>query len=136
MKNQYKLLQEKYDEINLPAIKGAENDIKFVKDIFKFIEGITVEEAEELIHYVDTEFRKEHGFHPDGETITELYWQLVWVYGDSNGLIDRYGTNWISPNAEEKAKKHVIEKMYNGSVGKRKREAIFNKDNPGIEMDI
>ena len=60
----------------------------------------------------------------------------MWVYGEENGLIDSHGTSWNSPEDREKAKKHVIKEMYNACVGERKRLAVLNKDNPGIEMDI
>jgi len=137
MRNQYKVLSEKYNAINdVHTLNEENNNIEFVNDIFKYIKGITLEEAEELTHYVDTGFRKQHGFDPDGETIEEIYFQFVYVYGEENGLINKYGTDWISPKAEEKARKHVMQVMYNGSVGERKRQTALNKDNPGIEMDI
>ena len=137
MRNQYKLLSEKYNAINdVHTLNEENNNIEFVNDIFKYIKGITLEEAEELIHYVDTKLRRINGFHPDGETIEEIYFQFVWVYGEENGLIDRHGANWKSPADREKAKKHVMQEMYNACIGERKRLAALNKDNPGIEMDI
>ena len=131
------VLQEKYNAINDVHILNEEtNNIEFVNDIFKYIKGITLEEAEELIHYVDTKLRRINGFHPDGETITEIYFQFAWIYGEDNGLIDTHGASWKSPADREKAKKHVMQEMYNACVGERKRLVALNKDNPGIEMDI
>jgi len=130
-----KVLQEKYNAINDVHILNEEKDnIEFVNDIFKYIKGITLEEAEELVHYADTTLRRINGFHPDGETITEIYLQFAWVYGEDNGLID--GSSWNSPTDREKAKKHVMQEIYNGCIGEKKRQAALNKDNPGIEMDI
>ena len=136
MRDQYKVLAEKYGELNHHVHNQAGNNMEFVRDIFKFIEGATIDEAIELLHYVDTVFRKQHGFHPDGETVTEIYLHFVGVYGEENGL--KYNGSWINPEGREKARKHVMQVMYNGSVEEteKKRQAILNKDNPGIEMDI
>jgi len=137
MRNQYKILAEKYNSITTTHILNEENDhAEFINDIFKYLKGITLEEAEELVHYADTTFRKIYGFHPDEETIAEIYLQLAWVYGEDNGLIDRHGSGWNSLEASEKAKKHVMQEIYDGCIGERKRQAALNKDNPGIEMDI
>jgi hypothetical protein len=130
MKNQYKLLAEKYGTINATyPLNEDEDGMEFANDIFKYIKGITLEEAEELVHYVDTTLRRINGFHPDGETITEIYRQFVSVYREENGLID-------SPEGEEIAKEQIMQEMYNASVRERKRQAALNKGNPGIEMDI
>jgi hypothetical protein len=135
MRAQYKLLAEKYGTINATyPLNEDEDDMEFVNDIFKYIKGITLEEAEELVHFVDTTLRRINGFHPDGETITEIYREFVWVYGEENGLINP--DDWNNPEDEEIAKKHIMQQFYNVSVGERKRQAALNKDNPGIEMDI
>ena len=91
-------------------------------DISKYFPKMTEDDKKAIIEYAGTDVRKEHGFHPNGETIDDIYHQLAWVYGEDNGLMGTH--DWNTVKGEQKAKSYIIKKWYTSSKFYKKQKEV------------
>ena len=140
MRNQYKLLAEKYDIINdarrsLVTTNGplVKVDPEDVPDVYKNNPHIMAN-LDKIAKYFFTKVEPE--FYEDylnGDlTLGDIYIVRCEDYNEGEGL------DWME--AEDKVNKYFLKAYKKWWVievkNEKKRQVALNKDNPGIEMDI
>ena len=121
-----------FKQFIIEQLGWEDNYTDLLNDISKYFPKMSEVDKKAIVEYAGTDVRKDYGFRPNGETIDDIYRQLVWVYGDNNGLIDSNGSDWNTDKAEQKAKSYIIKQWYNSSkILKKQKEVkdIISKNN-------
>ncbi len=98
MRNQYKVLAEKYSLINaafssLTGNFNTEGNQDLIRALHTYT-PCTTADIEALINWMNQTYRKELGFAPPSETSEtndDIFMQLVYVYAGDNGLLNKHG---------------------------------------------
>jgi len=134
MRNQYKILAEKYNLIKEASMEPLKHT--FLVEIMLGYTALNKIEIPEFIDWADKIYRVELGFHPEGETLDEIAEQLVFVYGEDNGLLVK--GEWKNSQAKRAAESHVANMFYNAFVPLSKAGKALKKgsDEAGFDLDV
>jgi hypothetical protein len=145
MRNQYKILAEKYNLINeafssLTGNFNTEGSQDLIQALLKYT-PCTAGDTQRIIDWMNHVYRKQLGFAPPDETSEtndDIFMQLVYVNAEENGLLDKANGDFILPNSLGNTVKAVAKQIYDEyikHIGVSK-EITKGSEEAGVNLDI